>query len=162
MPANSINSINGLYRLFYHPVFLSAFFSWFIAQLMKAIIDVFRNRQKTSRDVFMVLFWKTGGMPGSHSSLVAALATSIGFKEGVDSPLFILSFFYGILTVRDAMGVRRAAGVQAKVLNEIGGTLNKRFSMLFRPVKEIQGHTAIEVSVGILLGFFIALAFVSL
>jgi acid phosphatase family membrane protein YuiD len=151
-----------LYAIFNHPVFLSGLFSWLIAQLMKSVIEAIRSRNRRSKDFLVVLFWKTGGMPSSHSSLVTALATSIAYKEGIGSPLFILSFFYGILTIRDALGVRRAAGSQAKVLNELGAAFSERFSVLFRPVKEIHGHTVVEVLVGILLGFFIAIAFCSL
>ncbi|MEW5817964.1 MAG: divergent PAP2 family protein [Spirochaetota bacterium] len=150
------------YSVLYHPVFLSAFFSWFIAQLIKSIIEIFKKRSRSSKDILKTLLWTTGGMPSSHSALVTALATSIGFEEGITSPLFIVTLFYGLLTVRDALGVRRAAGSQAKIINQLTRELNQRFGIDFRPVKEIHGHTMAEVSVGILLGFFIALAFNSL
>ena len=101
-------------------------------------------------------------MPSSHSSVVAALATSIGFIEGVRSSLFMAMIFYGLLTVRDALGVRRAAGSQAKILNQLGRDIKKKLDLSFRPVKEIHGHTFSEVIVGILLGFFIAVAFCNL
>jgi uncharacterized protein len=110
----------------------------------------------------VAMFWRTGGMPSSHSSLVTALATSIGYIHGMDSPLFILAFFYAILTIRDALGVRRAAGIQAQALNELADELKSSIAFAFRPVKEIHGHTPAEVSVGVMLGFFIALAFCSL
>ncbi len=152
-------TVSYFYFLLNNPIFLSAFFSWFIAQLIKALIEVFRSRPHRSRDLLVVLFWKTGGMPSSHSSLVTALSTSIGFKEGIHSSLFILSLFYGILTIRDALGVRRATGAQARVMNQVGLELNQRFGIPFYPVKEIHGHTALEVTVGIVLGFFIAVAF---
>jgi uncharacterized protein len=141
------------------PVFLSAFFSWFLAQILKAVIEAVRQRSRSSRDVMVTLFWKTGGMPSSHSSLVTSLATSIGFEYGTGSPLFTLSLFYGLLIIRDALGVRRAAGLQAQTLNQINNDLRERYSIEFAPVREIHGHTPAEVSVGILLGFFIAVAF---
>lgn len=152
-------AVSALYRFVSGPIFLSAFFSWFIAQLLKTMIDVVRLRSRSSGDVVSTMFWKTGGMPSSHSSLVTALATSIGFEHGVDTPLFTLSLFYGILIIRDALGVRRSAGVQARVLNELGRELQTRFGTSYRPVKEVSGHTAAEVAVGAGLGFFIALAF---
>lgn len=156
MPSKAFSYLHGL---IINPVFLSAFFSWFVAQVLKAVIEAIRVRSRSSRDMVMTLFWKTGGMPSSHSSLVTALATSIGFEYGAGNPLFTLSLFYGILIIRDALGVRRAAGVQAQALNRLGSELQERFGIRFKPVKEINGHTASEVSVGVLLGFFIATAF---
>ncbi len=101
-------------------------------------------------------------MPSSHSSLVTALATSIGITEGIDSALFATVFFYGILTIRDALGVRRSAGTQAQMLNTLRVELMQRYTISLKPVKEVHGHTPIEVSVGVLLGFFIALGICSL
>ncbi|MFP4112790.1 MAG: divergent PAP2 family protein [Spirochaetota bacterium] len=152
-------TVTALYDLVTGPVFLSAFFSWFIAQLLKTIIDIARQRSRTSGEAVATMFWKTGGMPSSHSSLVTALATSIGFEHGPGTPLFTLSLFYGILIIRDALGVRRSAGHQARALNEIGRQLKQRFNIAYHPVKEIHGHTPIEVAVGVALGFFIAIAF---
>ncbi|MQY77383.1 MAG: divergent PAP2 family protein [Spirochaeta sp.] len=144
------------------PVFLSTFFSWMIAQLLKAVIGIFRGGTKRQRGFLRRLFWATGGMPSSHSALVTALATSIGFKESLSSPLFAISFFYAILTIRDALGVRMAAGTQARVLNQLIARLSGRLDLKIKSVKEVNGHTVSEVSVGILLGFFIAVAFSNL
>lgn len=154
--------VANLYRLINNPIFLSAFFSWFLAQFIKTLIEMSRRRSSTSKDLVATLLWRTGGMPSSHSSLVTSLATSIGYVEGLDSPLFILALFYGILTIRDALGVRRAAGTQAQALNQLGEDLRHKIEVRFKPVKEVHGHTAAEVAIGILLGFFIALAFCSL
>ena len=148
-----------LYELFAGPVFLSAFFSWFLAQVLKAVIETLRSRTSGSKDVAQTIFWKTGGMPSSHASLVTSLATSMGFEYGLSSPLFTLSLFYGILIIRDALGVRRAAGSQAQALNRLGLELRDKVGIRFRAVREINGHTPAEVSVGVLLGFFIATGF---
>lgn len=152
-------TVTALYELVSGPVFLSAFFSWFIAQLLKTVIDIARHRSRTSGEAVATMFWKTGGMPSSHSSLVTALATSIGFEHGPGTPIFTLSLFYGVLIIRDALGVRRSAGAQARALNEMGAQLRKRFGLDYRPVKEVLGHTPTEVAVGVALGFFIAIAF---
>lgn len=144
------------------PVFLSAFFSWFIAQLLKSIIGIFRGSTKSHVGFLRRFFWATGGMPSSHSALVTALATSIGFRESLSSPLFAISFFYAVLTIRDALGVRMAAGTQARVLNQLIARLSGRLDLKIKSVKEVNGHTVSEVSVGVLLGFFIAVAFTSL
>jgi acid phosphatase family membrane protein YuiD len=150
---------NNLYTLLNSPIFLSGFFAWFFAQLIKTIVEVSRGRKSTSLDILASLVWKTGGMPSSHSALATALATSLGFIEGLNSPVFVIAFFYGILTIRDAMGVRRAAGNQAQALNQLAEELHERLETKFKPVKEVHGHTPAEVFIGSLLGFFIAMAF---
>lgn len=148
-----------LYELVTNRVFLSAVFSWFVAQVVKAVIDLLKSQSRSYRDIGAVLLWRTGGMPSSHSSMVTALATSIGFKYSISSPVFLLSLFYGLIIIRDAVGVRRSAGVQAQTLNSLGRQLADNHEVDFTPVKEVSGHTPAEVSVGMLLGFFIAVAF---
>lgn len=152
-------TLTALYEMVSGPVFLAAFFSWFIAQLLKTVIDLARHRSRTGSDAVATMFWKTGGMPSSHSSLVTALATSIGFRYGPGEPIFTLSLFYGILIIRDALGVRRSAGVQASALNALGAQLKEKSGIEFTPVKQVLGHTPTEVAVGVALGFFIAVAF---
>lgn len=144
-----------------HPIFLSAFVAWFLAQFIKALIQVFRFRNRMAKDVLVTLFWTTGGMPSSHSAVVSALTTAVGIKLGLDSPLFIVTLFFAFLAIRDALGVRRAAGLQARAINTILTEINSKFGTAYKPVKEINGHKAAEVSVGILLGVFLAVAFCS-
>ncbi|WP_319477575.1 divergent PAP2 family protein [Marispirochaeta aestuarii] len=151
-----------MYRLLSHPVFLSAIFGWFMAQFVKAAVELFKPRSLKSRDVIYSLLWRTGGMPSSHSSTTAALTTSLGFVEGMDSPIFISMLFFSMLVIRDALGVRRSAGLQARALNNLGAELQKRYKIPFHPVKEVHGHTPAEVFIGALLGFFIAVAFCKL
>lgn len=148
--------------LFANPVFLSAVFSLLVAQFIKAIINLFRYRSRSLREVLVTFLWKTGGMPSSHSALAVSIATAIAFTEGPDTSIFILAFFFALVVIRDAMGVRRSSGIQAKTLNLVGKELNSRFGIAFRPVKEVQGHSPAQVVVGSLLGFFIALAFCTL
>jgi acid phosphatase family membrane protein YuiD len=140
-----------IFSFFKNPIFRAAFFSWFISQAIKSIIEIVRNRPHTA-----------GGMPSSHSAVVSALATAIGFEVGATSPIFIVAVFYAFITVRDALGVRRAAGSQAKAINQIISTLGTKNIPKIKPVKEIHGHRISEVMVGILLGFFIAVAFCTL
>ena len=139
-----------------NPVFLSALFSWLLAQLLKTIIDLF-NRRRIQGLIIETLLWKTGGMPSSHSALVTGLAVSIALKNGLKSELFALSAFYGILVIRDAMGVRRSSGLQARSLNSLGAAVREAGIGEFEPVKEIHGHTPLEVAVGILIGLAISL-----
>ena len=90
------------------PVFLSAFFSWLVAQVLKSCIMLARNRPRTAKEILLNIFWSTGGMPSSHSAVVSSLATSAAFEEGVTSTLFFVTLFYALLTFRDALGVRRS------------------------------------------------------
>ena len=142
------------------PVLMSCIFSWLSAQLIKTLIKLFSGKVHSIRELFELLFWRTGSMPSSHSALVATLCTTIGFRSGIDSDVFILSLGFYLVTIRDAVGVRRANGLQAAMLNKIGRLLAaKNIIEEVKPIKEVQGHNPAEVIIGSLLGFFIGLAF---
>jgi hypothetical protein len=142
-----------------NPIFLSSLWSWFIAQLVKAVLVALKSPRRTPKEILTTLMWRTGGMPSSHSSLVAALATSVAFEEGIGSNLFIVTLALALIVIRDSLGVRRSSGVQARSLNQLGKEAAQRFGIAYHPVKEIQGHAPLEVLVGALLGIFIATAF---
>lgn len=114
------------------------------------------------------LAFSTGGMPSSHSAAVTALATAIGISDGFNSHLFAISVVFGIIVMYDATGVRRQAGMQAVVLNQLVNEFNQVVESLKTmkdrtPVenrttlKELLGHQPIEVFVGAWFGVFIAL-----
>lgn len=149
-------------RLFSNPVFLACAFSWFSAQFIKTIINLCLRRIHSIYELFAFLIWNTGGFPSSHTALVCSLCTMIAFRNGVDSDIFMLAFCLMMITVRDALGVRRANGVHAKTLNEIGCELEKKGILKYKPIKEVLGHNPMEVAFGALLGFFIGLAFSTL
>jgi acid phosphatase family membrane protein YuiD len=152
--------IEQLTDLITNPIFLSSFFGWFVAQMIKGLIDVIRSRTGGTKNLLQTLFWTTGGMPSSHSSVVVALATSIGFAvESPTDPVFILSVVYAFLTIRDALGVRRSAGRNAQLLNKMSKDLKEKLDLEYERVREVNGHKASEVLVGILLGFFLGVAF---
>lgn len=149
-----------LHLFFSQPAFLACLFSWLSAQLVKTLIKLFSGKVHSLKELFELLLWRTGSMPSSHSALVATLCTTIGFRSGVNSDVFILSFGFYLVTIRDAVGVRRANGLQAAMLNKIGRLLAaKNIIEEVKPIKEVQGHTPAEVIIGSLLGFFIGLAF---
>ena len=148
-----------LQRLFSSPVFLACVFSWMSAQAIKTCIKLFSGKIHSIGELLELLIWRTGSMPSAHSALVSALCTGIGFRSGLDSDIFILSACFFFVTIRDALGVRRASGIQARRLNEIGKTLEEKQISDYKQIKEVQGHTPLEVIVGCLLGFFIATAF---
>jgi acid phosphatase family membrane protein YuiD len=148
-----------LKAIFENPVILSAVTSWFFAQLVKAAATLLRRRWKSPRDILKTLFWHTGGMPSSHAAVVSSMAVAAAFSEGVGSTLFGVCVFFAMVVMRDAMGVRRATGLQGRTLNQLGRELAEKTGIEFHPVKEIQGHDPLEVVVGALLGIFIAAAY---
>ncbi|MDR0556832.1 MAG: divergent PAP2 family protein [Treponema sp.] len=158
---STINSAS-VKAFFENSLFLAPITSWFFAQLIKAAIMLSGKRRKTAKDVLEALAWRTGGMPSSHSALVTSMATAAVFKEGFDSNVFILSLWFALIVIRDAMGVRRASGIQAHVLNLLGKKVSEKMGIEYHPVKEIHGHTPRQVMVGGLLGIFIAIAYVFL
>jgi len=161
--AKLATTMDTLRQLISNPIFLSSLTAWFFAQFIKSLIAVVRFRSKMAkRDLLLTLIWTTGGMPSSHSAVVSALTTAVGFREGFASPLFIVSFFFSFMAIRDALGVRQAAGNQARALNQIIEDLNSRHGSSHKAVKEIHGHKGPEVIVGCLLGIFLATAFCKL
>ncbi len=103
-----------------------------------------------------VLF-ETGGMPSSHSALVTALAVGIGKTQGWDSPAFAIATVFAIVVMYDATGIRRAAGNQAKAINQIvNEVLAPHHDLELDPLKELLGHTPLQVVVGSLWGLAIA------
>jgi len=128
-------------------------FAWFSVQFFKFLVDAFAHKRFNFRRIV-----ETGGMPSSHSAVVTSLMTAIGMTQGFNSPLFAMSFVSGIIVMYDAAGVRRAAGKQATILNEL---INSKQIQVERQVKlrELLGHTPIEVFCGAVYGFVVAFVF---
>jgi acid phosphatase family membrane protein YuiD len=137
-------------------IFLSSISSLFIAQILKMINYLLTNRHKKLEEAIQTAMWRTGGMPSSHSAIVCSLTTSTGIVEGIASNLFIFCLVFSMIVLRDALGVRRASGLQAKALNTLGKQTAGKIGLEFNAVKEIQGHTPLEVLVGGVLGILIA------
>ncbi len=143
-----------------NPVWLACVFSWLIAQFIKTSISLIYGRIHSLTDLFENLIWKTGGMPSSHSALVTSLCVTIGFRNGIGSDIFIFSLVFFFVVIRDAFGVRRSTGIQAKKINELGSELSrKNIISSYKVLKEVLGHTPTEVICGCVLGFFVGLAF---
>jgi acid phosphatase family membrane protein YuiD len=147
-----------LHDLVHNFIFIDSLAAFVVSQILKAIIVLIRMQDQRKKKAAVALFWSTGGMPSSHSALVSAMTTSAAIMEGLGSPLFAVTFFFAMVIIRDALGVRRAAGQQAKALNVLGAALAERVGFEWQPVKEIQGHNPLEVSCGILLGFVVTVA----
>ena len=132
-------------------VFQVAFVSWFIAQLLKVILTLF-----TERKLILYRMVGSGGMPSSHSSTVMGLTTAIGLMNGFDSLIFGMSLIFSLVVMYDASGVRRSVGKQAIILNTILEDLYEHKPIGNVRLKELVGHTPVEVLAGAALGILIA------
>lgn len=131
----------------------TAVFAMLLAQVLKVLIDYWRTKSWQK-----ALFFSTGGMPSSHSALAASLMTAIGIRIGFGSPMFSVSAVVTMVVMYDAAGVRRAAGKQAEAINFLFSKLEDQGIKLDKNLKELLGHSPIEVAAGALLGILVALA----
>jgi len=145
--------------LLVNKIFLSTVSSLCIAQVLKLVFYLFTSKNRKKLEMIETIIWRTGGMPSSHSAAVCALATSAGIYEGIDSNFFVFCLVFAMVVLRDSLGVRRTAGLQAKALNNLGKQSAKITGLEFRSVKEIHGHTPLEVLVGSGLGILITFCF---
>jgi hypothetical protein len=93
-----------------------------------------------------------GGMPSSHSAFAASLATAVAIQDGLRSPLFAVAAAFAIVVMFDAQGVRQATSVQARILNQIIDELFQGHPISEERLRELIGHTPVEVFVGAALG----------
>ncbi len=128
--------------------------SWAIAQGAKIIIGLLQGRKFN-------FYWilRTGGMPSAHSSAVVALAYSLGKELGFYSPYFALSAILALITMFDAQTWRRYIGVQARVLNRMMDDLQEGKRIEENRLKELVGHTPVEVFVGVFIGIAVTVIF---
>ena len=129
-----------------------AIISWFIAQLLKVLLTLFsEGRFDLSK------FWASGGMPSSHSSFVMALTISTGQVWGYDSTYFAIATVLSFVVMYDAANVRLEAGKQAAAINQIIEVLENPDLKPEERLKEILGHTPLQVLAGGVLGLIVAL-----
>ncbi len=135
----------------------------FFAQFVKVPIQYIATRR-----VDWSLLTSTGGMPSSHSAAVTALSTGVALQTGLDSAVFAVSAVFAIITMFDASGVRRQAGEQAIVLNQLvadfgrfaqeaKGWQHKPEQEKQKELKELLGHKPVEVFFGGLTGILLTL-----
>lgn len=129
---------------------LAAVLAWFVAQLLKVMLVLLKERRW---DVSRMI--GSGGMPSSHSALVVALAVTIGKTLGFQSTEFAIATALALVVMYDAANVRRAAGKQAELLNKIVEDLYRGKHIDGERLKELLGHTPIEVAAGALLGIVV-------
>ncbi len=125
--------------------------AWVAAQLIKILRGVAREKRFNFRWLI-----DTGGMPSSHSAAVASLTTTTGYYYGFGSIPFGIVLVFSLIIMFDAAGVRRAVGRQASILNLIMGDLERQGRIEERRLKELLGHTPVEVIVGAFLGVLVS------
>ncbi len=126
--------------------------AWAIAQGTKVVLDSLRHRRLYLRGLA-----EMGGMPSSHTAMVAALTTTIGRFNGIYNPFFAIALIFSFVVMYDAAGVRRAAGRQAVILNRLVDDLFAQRGVREEGLRELLGHTPFEVFVGAGLGIAVGL-----
>ena len=128
--------------------------AWIIAQLIKVLRYTVRHKRFNFRWII-----DTGGMPSSHSSGTASLATVVGLYAGFDSILFLFALAFAVVTMFDAASVRRSVGRQAILMNKIIDEMSAGGAFPEQRVREFLGHTPVEVLAGGSLGVSISILF---
>lgn len=150
---------------YYNYILVTSVLGWCIAQLLKTIINLIKYKKFSVERLF-----GAGGWPSAHSAMVCSAAAGVYRVEGVASTQFAIMCIVALITMYDAMGVRRAAGQHAKAINRINRILESKPASSGKPLediaqaantsiavlKEYLGHTPFEVASGAVLGIILA------
>jgi acid phosphatase family membrane protein YuiD len=137
--------------LFENKALIAGISAWLLAQIIKVPLDWFRTGHWN-----WALLLTTGGMPSSHSALMTATTLAIGLYYGLDHPAFALGIAITMIVTYDAAGVRQQAGIHARRINVLFGELLHGHPISEKDLREVLGHTPLEVIGGILLGLVTA------
>lgn len=135
-------------------VLIATLFSWAVAQGLKVLLGVIKYRKFNFRWIL-----ETGGMPSAHTASVVALAVCIGKELGFSSGVFALSSIFALITMFDAQTWRRSIGSQARILNKIMIDIHSKKKIEDTKLRELVGHTPIEVFVGAIIGIVVPILF---
>ncbi len=127
--------------------------AWATVQVFKFLADAVKNKKLNFKRLV-----ETGGMPSSHSATVTSLMTAVGISEGLSSPIFAAVFVFSVIVMYDAAGVRRAAGKQASILNQLINSNQVHVDTNVK-LKELLGHTPVQVIVGGVYGVIVGIIF---
>jgi acid phosphatase family membrane protein YuiD len=139
-----------LLDLFQNKVLIAALSGWLVAQILKIPMEYLRSRRW-----MWAMFFAAGGMPSSHSALMVAGTLAVGLYFGFDNPLFALGVAVTMIVTYDAAGVRRQAGMHAERINVLFDELLHGHLWSEEELREVIGHTPLEVAGGILLGLIV-------
>ena len=140
-----------IWQFFHNPVVGTTFIGWLVAQSIKVALGVVNERRFNFR-----WFVGTGGMPSSHSAGVTAMVTAVGLYHGAGTPLFGVALMFAVVVISDSQGVRRSTGQQATILNKIMDDIYWKKRIQEDRLKELIGHTPIQILAGILVGLIVA------
>lgn len=131
---------------------IASLLAWGIAQVLKMPVEYFRARKWN-----WALLLRAGGMPSSHSALVASIAHGVGLTAGFGSASFGLAVVLAMIVIYDAAGIRRQAGLHAELINLLIRDLREGYPLRHRKeLSEVLGHSPLEAMVGVLLGIAVA------
>ena len=146
--------VNLLAELSKNQVFITVLVAWFIAQSAKVFVGVITEKRFNFK-----WFVGTGGMPSSHAATVSSLATAVALEYGVSSPIFAITLAFAWIILMDAQGFRRSVGKQAEILNVMLDDIYWKKNVKEEELKELLGHTPVEVLVGVAIGILVAIIF---
>jgi len=143
--------IADLLAILRNSVLIAALATWALAQIIKLPVEYVRTRHWN-----WALLFRAGGMPSSHSALVAAAAHGIGLTVGFDSPVFAGAVVLAVIVIYDATGIRRQAGLHAEVINAMIDDLVEGHPLRQEQLREVLGHSPMEAIMGMLMGVVLA------
>lgn len=141
-----------LLDIFQNKVLIAVMAGWLLAQALKIPTEYLRSRRW-----LWAMFFAAGGMPSSHTALMVAGTLAVGLYHGFDNPLFGIAVAVTMVIAHDAAGVRRQAGKHAERINLLFDELLKGHMWSEDELKEVIGHTPLEVIGGIILGLLVAI-----
>lgn len=130
------------------------FVTWFCVQTFKVLWELATTKKFNFKRII-----GAGGMPSSHTSIVVSITTMVGRSQGINSVIFAVSLIFSLVVMYDACGVRRQAGKQARILNDIVNTPGLTTVQVREKLVEALGHTPLQVIVGAIVGFTAGMLF---
>ena len=144
-------------ELIHNYVLMAAAISWLAAQIVKTFIDLLINKELNLERLI-----GSGGMPSCHSATVCALAVASALEYGLGSGIFAVAAIFAIIVMYDARGVRRETGTQAVIINQIMDYFSSehpdKIKFTQENLKELIGHTPLQVLIGALFGIAMGFA----
>ncbi len=140
-----------------NPIFYPVLITSIVAQTLKFVIEIIKNKNVNFKYLI-----STGGMPSSHSAMVMSLVTTLALNDpqGVNTKIFAVTLTFALIVMYDAANIRRSAGEHAALLNKLNKVIqssNDEIKLNKNDLKEVLGHTPLEVGAGALLGIFLSI-----
>ena len=130
------------------------FVTWFCVQTFKVLLELATTKKFNFKRII-----GAGGMPSSHTAIVVSITTMVGRSQGINSVIFAVSLIFSLVVMYDACGVRRQAGKQARILNDIVNTPGLSTVQVREKLVEALGHTPLQVIIGAIVGFTAGMLF---